>query len=173
MAGQYSESLKRKLVQRLLRPNGPSIDELAAEVGISRSTLYLWKTSLGNVAGMHGDGDDNTEKPPSLRPEDWTPEERLQAVMKASGLEGEELGKFLRHEGLHEETLTEWREVMLDALQPARVRAQERKRIAKLERELARKDKALATANALIELQKKVQAIWGGGDDDTQGTTDE
>ena len=46
-------------------------------------------------------------------------------------------------------------------------RSGDRKRIKQLERELARKDKALAEAAALLVLQKKVQAIWGDEDDDT------
>ena len=44
----------------------------------------------------------------------------------------------------------------------------EAKRLRELERELQRKDKALAETAALLVLQKKVQAIWGDGDDDTE-----
>ena len=46
-------------------------------------------------------------------------------------------------------------------------RGVEGKRIKELERELRRKDKALAEAAALLVLQKKVREIWGDGDDDT------
>ena len=35
------------------------------------------------------------------------------------------------------------------------------------ERELARKDRALAEAAALLLLQKKVQSLWADADDDT------
>jgi hypothetical protein len=35
------------------------------------------------------------------------------------------------------------------------------KRIAQLERAMRKKDKALAEAEALLELQKKAAAIWG------------
>jgi hypothetical protein len=42
-----------------------------------------------------------------------------------------------------------------------------------LERELRRKDKALAEAAALLVLQKKVQALWGDADDDTKRESDE
>ncbi len=41
------------------------------------------------------------------------------------------------------------------------------KRIRKLERELRRKDAALAETAALLVLKKKVQEIWGDGDNDT------
>ena len=42
-----------------------------------------------------------------------------------------------------------------------------------LEKQLRRKDKALAEAAALLVLQKKAQAIWGDEDDDTGPKSDE
>jgi hypothetical protein len=41
------------------------------------------------------------------------------------------------------------------------------RRIRKLERELARKEKALAEAAALLVLKKKVEDLWEDEDDDT------
>ena len=43
----------------------------------------------------------------------------------------------------------------------------EARRVRELEKELRRKDKALAEASALLVLKKKAQAIWGDEDDDT------
>ena len=43
----------------------------------------------------------------------------------------------------------------------------ETRRIRELERELARKEKALAEAAALLLLEKKAQALWGAEDDTT------
>jgi hypothetical protein len=95
--------------------------------------------------------------------------------MEAGRLSGEELGQFLRREGLHEETLEEWRGAALDALAPLRPRGREsdKKRLLKLEKELARKDKALAAANAVVDLQKKVHAILAAADDGMDPETDE
>jgi hypothetical protein len=42
----------------------------------------------------------------------------------------------------------------------------DKKRIQQLEKELQRKEKALAEAAALLILRKKVQAIWGDKEDD-------
>ncbi len=42
---------------------------------------------------------------------------------------------------------------------------EEKKRIKILERELARKDRALAETAALLVLRKKAAAIWGGDED--------
>jgi hypothetical protein len=48
----------------------------------------------------------------------------------------------------------------------------EKHRIHKLERELKRKDKALAEAAALLMLKNKVREIWGDEDDDTTPESD-
>lgn len=42
----------------------------------------------------------------------------------------------------------------------------EKKRIKALERELRRKEKALAETAALLTLRKKAAAIWGEGEDE-------
>jgi transposase-like protein len=109
------------------------------------------------------------------RPEDWTALERLRAVAEASGLSGDELGEFLRREGLHEEALAEWRQAALDALQPSapNARSGDKKHIKRLERELLRKEKALAEAATLLVLKKKAQELWGDEDDDTSDETEQ
>lgn len=105
------------------------------------------------------------------RPQDWTAEEKLAVVIEAAGVSDEELGAFLRRRGLHEAQLREWRQQVLAGLgnRPARAARPtgEARRVKELEKELRRKDKALAEAAALLVLQKKVRAIWGDGDDAT------
>lgn len=110
---------------------------------------------------------------PPKRPEDWSPEEKLKAVLEAASLSDEELGAFLRSQGLHETHLQQWRLQMLGGLgkvpatkKPKRSVA-DTKRIRSLEKELKRKDKALAETAALLVLKKKVQEIWGDEDDNT------
>jgi len=95
-------------------------------------------------------------------------------VVQASELPEEELGAFLRREGVHTSQLERWRETARGALagrqvsEARRQAARDRKRIQELERELRRKDKALAESAALLWLKKKAQEIWGDEDDDTQ-----
>ena len=169
----YSESFKRKIVQRLLLPNAPSAYSLSKELQIPQTTLSRWLRRSGRVAVVSNDNEGSASRP--RRPEDWTAEERLRAVTEAGRLEGEELGKFLRREGLHEETLREWRQAAIEALQPTRPRGSraERRQIEKLERKLAKKEKALAAANAVVALQKKVHELLGDADDDTDTESDE
>jgi transposase-like protein len=109
------------------------------------------------------------------RPNDKSPEEKLRAVLESASVPSDQLGEFLRKKGLHETHLQQWRLQMLQGLgkQPntakSKPSAAEAKQIRELEKELRRKDKALAETAALLVLKKKVQQIWGDEDDDTVG----
>jgi transposase-like protein len=95
--------------------------------------------------------------------------------MAAESLSDEELGAFLRREGVHETQLSEWREKVreasTDALKDAKRKRSERtpeaRKIEALEREIRRKDKALAEVTALLALKKKLEDILGDEDGDT------
>lgn len=172
MQRTYSDSLKRKVVQRLLLPGAPSLRSVASEAGLPPSTIYRWVRNSGSLGLVS----EHAKPKGPRRPEDWKPEERLRAITESNSLSGEALGEFLRREGLHEETLDEWREAALEGLRsekgPAGSKA-ERKRIRSLERELQRKEKALAEAATLLVLKKKAQEIWGDEDDDTTDETEQ
>jgi transposase-like protein len=110
---------------------------------------------------------------PPKRPEDWSPEDKLKAVLDAAALSDEQLGAFLRRKGIHETHLQQWRLQMLDGLgktpadrKPKRS-ATDAKRIRSLEKELKRKEKALAETAAILVLKKKAQEIWGDEDGNT------
>ena len=90
---------------------------------------------------------------------------------QARGKKGEDLGALLRKEGIHEVDLRDWEMTIRGSLnkkgrKPTKNVAYE-KRIKEPERELRRKEKALAETAALLVLKKKVDAIWGDGDDAT------
>lgn len=160
---QYPEEFKAKMVQKLARPGGPSARALSRETGVSQTTLSRWLRGAGKVVGMATTKD--------KRPQDWTAQEKLDAVLEAEGLSDDELGAFLRRKGLHEAHLARWRAAMQSALERKPKKrsgnTKEARKIRQLERELQRKEKALAEASALLVLKKKAQAIWGDEDDDT------
>lgn len=120
-----------------------------------------------------GSWNDKASRTPGAprRPEDWSAGERMRVVVEAEGLGPAELGEFLRREGLHEATLVQWKQAAMGALSPSN-RDPKAQRIAELEKQLARKDKALAETAALLLLQKKVQALWAVADDDIAETTE-
>jgi transposase len=170
---KYSKEFKATMVQKLADPSGPSATRLATEVGIHQATLSRWLREAGRINGSTVvPFTPQTRSPMSAkRPQDWTAEEKLAVVIEVASVSEEELGGFLRRKGLHEAQLDAWRQQVLSGLGKRPARSPEHtaaaRRVKDLEKELRRKDKALAETAALLVLKKKVQAIWGDGDDDT------
>lgn len=169
---RYSEKFKARMVERMTGPRRVSANALSKEVGVAQPTLSLWLRTAGNVASV---SNDDEIRRGARRPEDWTPEEKLRAVMEASNLPDAELGAWLRRNGLKEQHLQQWREIALSAFgaRPSRVSSEDRRRIKELEREVNRKDKALAETAALLVLQGKMEALWAAEDDATRQRSDE
>ncbi len=157
----YPESIKESMVMKLTSPGGPSASVLAQEVGIHQSTLSRWireYATVGKAGGVM------KEK----RPQDWTAEEKLEAVLEYENLEEEGRGKYLREKGLHSVHIERWRQQIVEGLKSSKGRKKDPRdtRIKELEKELRRKEKALAEAAALLVLKKKARAIWGDGEDE-------
>ncbi len=179
MLMEYPDGFRTQMIQRMTGPTAQSANSLAAEAGVSQGTLSRWLREAGTVEGMKQTRKRSSPKastPSSRRPQDWSAEEKLRAVREASGLSDDELGAFLRREGLREAHLDEWRKVATDAATTAlrgpsrrekKEANKEKLKIRALERELRRKEKALAEAAALLVLQKKVRRIFEDEDDDT------
>jgi transposase-like protein len=96
----------------------------------------------------------------------WTVEQKARLLAEASKLDGEQLSAYLEQEGVKFAEFERWRTALED---DGRAPTATAKRIRKLERELARKEKALAEAAALLVLKKTVQSL----DHDEDGDTDE
>ena len=155
---EYSESFKAKLVKKMLPPWGMSAGALEKETGIPQPTLSRWLREARSLGGM------------SEKQKKWTPAEKLQVVLEASRLKDAELGEFLRRRGVHEATLAQWRadaEAGLAEAPGRRRPSAEARKVVALERELRRKEKALAEVSALLVLKKKAELLWGDEDDDT------
>ena len=185
IVAQYTEAFKSKMVQRMLGPRAVSASSLSSESGLHQPTLSRWlRTATATMTPMSSSSR-RSSPPPAVsvsaspavsvprRPDEWKAEERFRAVVEAAGLPEAELGAFLRRSGLHEATLAEWRATAVEALGARRPSGKEGKRVRELERELRRKDRALAETAALLVLQKKAQAIWGDEDESTDPRSDE
>lgn len=163
----YSEKFKSEMVAKMLGPDAISANALSRRVGIGQTTLSTWLRQA-KMAGVSGR---SKTKPGPRRA--WTPAEKLRVVAAAEQLGDEQLGALLRREGLHETDLRAFREEALAGLSPKPAKrgpTPEEKRIKELERELHRKEKALAEAAALLVLRKKLNALWGEaeGEDTTE-----
>jgi transposase-like protein len=145
------------IVKKFLTRGSKTIAQLAQENGVGVNAFYNWTRIYGRTAEM---------KPLARSPQDWSSEEKFKAVMKFDSLPEEERGAFLRSEGVHSDHIAQWRQKMQLALEPEKPDARTERgeltyRILDLERDLARKEKALAEAAGLLILKKKADLIWG------------
>jgi transposase-like protein len=164
----YSDGFKARMVRRMAGAEGISANLLSQEIGIGQPTLSRWLRDARRFDGMS----DKKKGGQRSKAKSWSTEEKLRVLGEAARLTDEELGQFLRREGVHEATLREWQDAAAAGLASAsstrrNKKSPEAKRVKELERELLRKEKALAEMAALITLQKKVQAIWGDEGDNT------
>lgn len=99
------------------------------------------------------------------RPQDWSAEEKFQAVMETANLNETELGAYCRRNGLHTQILEIWRETCLTSIRKGpRINPAEKalkKENKELKRDLRRKVKALAEATALLILKKSGPDLGG------------
>jgi hypothetical protein len=169
----YSESFRRRMVERMSGSRALSATALSPEVGVSQATLSRWLREASKVEEMSSKKSRASRGHGRRRSSERPGEEKVRIVMEAAGLAESELGAFLRREGLHEEDLVRLREEVqaaavagLEAKKP-RGETEEQRRIKELERDLKRKDAALAETAALLVLRKKAGALWGEEGDDT------
>jgi hypothetical protein len=153
-------------------PRAKTASDLAQEVHIAQSTLSSWLRKADTIGRMaHTPGDDSHEKTPAGPTAARSAEDKLRILTVAASLQDDALGALLRREGVLQAQLDQWRAEVLAALTDPRTHnAQllaERRRVQVLERELDRKEKALAEAAALLVLGKKVRSLLGDEDDST------
>lgn len=165
----YTDGFKARMVQRMAGPEGITATALSKEVGVTQPTLSRWLREAHTVAPMRGH---NEQQSRAKSPRQWRAEEKLQVILEASTLTADDVGAFLRRKGLHAAQLEEWRTAVMTALSAPKAAkpggsSSEGKRIRGLEKDLARKDKALAEVTALLVLKKKLDAIWGDEGDGT------
>ena len=156
----YSLERKEAVLKKMLPPNNRSIAELAEEEGISDATLYNWRQQARNEGRLMPDAD-NT-------PEGWTSRDKFAAVMETAAMSEAEIAEYCRQRGLYPEQLGAWRTACEQANDWSRASDKQlkdatradRKKMRLLEKELARKEKALAEAAALLILRKKLDAMF-------------
>ena len=153
---RYGEAFRNRVVARLLPPESANVGEVSREIGVSVQTLERWR-------------DDAQTRP--ARGRAWSASARLEALITVAALDEAGKSAWCREHGVFPAELERWRTNATTALaDPEDVRASpqatraDKKRIKELERELQRKDKALAETAALLVLSKKVAAIFNKGE---------
>jgi len=156
---RYSEDFKDQALAKVYsRGNDQSIQDVANDLNICLQTLKTWMKR----AKSHSPRSLQTK---STRPLDWSLEERLAALQQTYTLTGENLNAWCRERGVFIHQLEQWKADFCSTSGTSEKRHETRAlqaEIHSLERELLRKDKALAEAAALLVLQKKFRALLGG-----------
>lgn len=161
----YSPERKAAVLKRMLPPNNVPVRQLSQEEGISEATLHKWRTAARGKGQLLPDAE--------AGPEGWSSRDKFAAVLETAALNEADLAEYCRKRGLYPAQITAWRSACeqandWDRASTARLglaTKEEKKRIKELERDLARKDRALAETAALLVLRKKAAAIWGGDED--------
>ena len=154
-SSQFKEAILTKLSQSDL-----SVRKFAAQEGINLSTLYSWQKQF-NTSGLSVTKVSSSDK--------WSSEEKFAVVLETATLLEVGLSEYCRVKGLYCELVKAWKQACIGVnttTKPTkRVKVtpeqkSDKKRIKELERELRRKDKALAETAALLVLGKKFDAYW-------------
>ena len=162
---QYSAPIKEALLKRMMPPNPVSISVLSQESNIPLSTLYNWRMQ-SQKQGI--------PMPSSHKKADhWSAADKLAVVFETHSLNQAELGEYCRKKGLYQAQIESWEAAALAGYEQQKkhqqaVQYQSKKdqhRIKQLEKELKRKNAALAETAALLVLSKKSRAIWGESED--------
>ena len=172
MAARYSEEFKQQVVQKLLnRGQGVTIEDIATPLGVAMSSIYRWTNDFQRTTSTEHKDKVMTKPINEKRPEDWSKEQRFNAIVTCHDLSQEQISAYCRSHGIYAHHIDQWRLDFLgsdNAAEPPPSQLKVRQlsqQNQKLKRELNRKDKALAETAALLVLQKKVQDIWKEDED--------
>jgi hypothetical protein len=162
---RYTEEKKAAVLKRMMPPERCSVSKLSTELGISESCLYYWQMKARQKGTLMPD----SKQPP----EQWSSVSKFTVVLETARMSEVELSAWCRQKGLYVEQVKMWRQICEDANQRAekmgidsrKESKNDKQRIQALERELQRKEKALAEAAALLILRKKLDAFYSEAED--------
>ena len=156
----YSQERRQAVIAKMLPPVSASIPELSVQEGICAATLYYWRKQALKTNDMETN---------NINADNWSSSKKFQAVLDTAMMDQKALSAYCRQQGIYPEQLATWKAQCMTAnsLDPVSIKEQNRKeksyqkQVRQLEKELRRKEKALAEAAALLVLQKKFNAMFG------------
>jgi transposase-like protein len=160
---RYSAQFRNTVLKKLLPPESRSALSLAKEYNLSVATIYGWKSKMRNGTLKVDDGV-QANRSRQLA-------EKLSLLLESRSVDEGAMGEWLRGNGLHSQHLSVWEQEVRDAVTNSELVAREelkaaKKKIREQERELARKEKALAEAAIIIMAQKKISQMFQDPKDD-------
>ncbi len=166
MRKRPGNAFKLKVVEKALnRTNHETLAKIAEQFGNGYSTLTRWMLEVKQGKLTE---EPSVSAPKEKRPQDWTAGEKLQAIVDTERLNEPEKGRYCREKGLYTHQIEQWKQQLMSKPntneQTQQYKAQIKALKAEnqlLQKELTRKEKALAEAAALMVLKKKAQALFG------------
>lgn len=150
---KYSYEFKENVVKKAIS-NG-NIREVAEETGVTAWSIYQWikQFKSGNI------------KADETGPKGYSLNKKQMLLLESQSIPEEDQGKWLRKNGLHSDHLNKWKDEIFDMMNKKnedkiKIRRLKQKN-KELEKEINRKDKALAEVTALLILKKKLISLWG------------
>ncbi len=157
----YSEKFKQQAVAKFINRGNKTALEVSDELNTSIKNLYRWRLQLNGSVNMK-------KKNKNL----VSPEEKLKILIETSNLTENKLGEYLRKNGLHSSDLKLLKEECLSGFKSSGRPKKDpeifelRKKEKYLQKDLRRKEKALAEMSARVILLKKSQEIFGDNEED-------
>ena len=158
---RYGQTFKDRAVAKLLPPESLALEDVARSTSISGATLSRWLDAAQSMPA---------------RGRAWTARGRLDALIATASMSEADKSAWCREHGVYPVDLDTWSQnataALAGATEASAVRASpqatrgDKKRIRELERELLRKDRALAETAALLVLSKKVAAIYNKAEEE-------
>lgn len=168
MSRRFTQEFKSHAVEKALSQcDDVRQEDIADDLGVGYSTLQRW-IALAKKHELETQNNGNpmtTEK----RPQDWSLEDRLNAIIECGNLDDAAINQYCRAKGLYPHHILQWKKDFAKGPSTKPVKSdskQLKQEIKQLQKELNRKDKALAETAALLVLKKKADAIWGFNEDD-------
>lgn len=160
---RYSAQFRNTVLKKLLPPEHRSVAELAREYNISVGTIYGWKAKMNDGTLQVDDGVQSNRRRQLG--------EKLSLLLESRSIGSDEMGSWLRDNGLHSQHLTVWEQEVRDVMDKGEHDMREelkaaKKKIREQERELQRKEKALAEMAIIVAAQKKTHELFKDRTDD-------
>ena len=158
---RHAAEFKEQALAKAMLRGDCTIESVANELNMSVFTLKDWlrTTPRSSVTSV----DVSLPSQDSASP--WSAAQRLQALMQSYALEGVALNAWCREHGVFAHQLSQWRQDFCSTPRESKDSRAELRELQgqheQLQRELRRKERALAEAAALLVLQKKFRALLG------------
>lgn len=163
---RYTKEFKDSILNRLHQPSNETVASISEEMDIPKGTIYQW---------IRDNNQGKKSNPVNLKSKtNWTSQDKFHVVLETAALSENELAEYCRRKGIYVEEIKEWKDQCLNAnstgnVDPTKLKdslKEEQIKNKELQKELRRKEKALAETAALLVLRKKAQAIWGDNEDE-------